>query len=107
MEKEMGRRIKSYMDAAGMSQAELAAAVGVGPTSVSNWVNGTKVPRMDKVDAMCRIFGCRRADLLDVPDHSVSRLAIQIEQLTPENREIVEATIRRLKAYQDALERLE
>ena len=57
-------RLRYYLDINNMSQAELAAKLGVGTTSVSNWVNGLKTPRMGKVDAMCEIFGCRRSDLI-------------------------------------------
>lgn len=34
--------------------------------SVSNWCKGTKTPRMDKVDAMCKLFNCRRSDLMEL-----------------------------------------
>ena len=47
-----------------MTQTELANKLGVGTTSVYNWVNGLKTPRMDKVDKMCTIFHIRREDLL-------------------------------------------
>lgn len=48
-----------------MTQAELAARLGVSTATTSNWCNGIKIPRMDKVDAMCRIFNCLRSDLID------------------------------------------
>ena len=48
-----------------MTQLELSKRLGVGTTSVYNWCNGIKTPRMDKVDAMCRIFNCTRADLME------------------------------------------
>lgn len=48
-----------------MTQVELSKKLGVGTTSVYNWCNGVKSPRMDKVDAMCKLFGCRRSDLME------------------------------------------
>ena len=48
-----------------MTQAELAARLGVSTATTSNWCNGIKIPRMYKVDAMCRIFNCLRSDLID------------------------------------------
>lgn len=59
------RRLRYYLDKYEMSQLELAQKLGVGTTSVSNWVNGIKSPRMDKVDAMCDLFECRRSDLME------------------------------------------
>lgn len=61
-------RLRHYLELYEMTQAELAKRLGVGTTSVSNWVNGIKTPRMDKVDAMCEIFHCSRSDLIVDPD---------------------------------------
>lgn len=60
--------LKKYLDKKELSQARLAELLGVGTTSVYNWANGIKIPRMDKVDAMCSIFGCNRSDLIE--DHT-------------------------------------
>lgn len=57
--------LRKQLSIAHMTQAELAARLKVSPQAVSNWVNGTKSPRMDKVDAMCKVFGCRRGDLME------------------------------------------
>jgi len=59
------KRLRFYLDARGMTQTELAKKLKVSVTSVGYWCNGVKIPRMDKVDAMCRIFGCSRTDLMD------------------------------------------
>ena len=47
------KRLRYYLSEYNMTQAELAKRLGVGTTSVYNWCNGLKTPRMDKVDAMC------------------------------------------------------
>lgn len=59
------KRLKYYLNKYEMTQAELAKRIGVGTTSVYNWCNGIKTPRMDKVDAMCQIFNCKRSDLIE------------------------------------------
>ena len=51
-----------------MTQAELAKRLNVGTTSVYNWCNGIKSPRMDKVDAMCELFNCKRSNLMEDKD---------------------------------------
>lgn len=48
-----------------MTQAELADRLGVSTATTSNWCNGIKLPRMDKVDRMTKIFNCLRSDLLE------------------------------------------
>ena len=58
------QRLRHYLNENNMTQVELANKLGVGTTSIYNWVSGLKTPRMDKVDAMCNIFNIRREDLL-------------------------------------------
>lgn len=58
------KRLRHYLNENNMTQVELANKLGVGTTSIYNWVSGLKTPRMDKVDAMCNIFNIRREDLL-------------------------------------------
>ena len=58
------KRLRYYLSKNNMTQVELAKRLGVGTTSVYNWCNGIKTPRMDKVDAMCDLFGCNRSDLI-------------------------------------------
>lgn len=67
-------RLRYYLSKHEMTQLELSKRLGVGTTSVYNWCNGIKTPRMDKVDAMCKIFDCKRSDLMEdkssLPDSS-------------------------------------
>lgn len=58
-------RLRYYLNKYDMTQLELSKRLGVGTTSVYNWCNGIKTPRMDKVDAMCKIFNCKRSDLTE------------------------------------------
>lgn len=59
------KRLRYYLNKNNMTQVELAKKLGVGTTSVYNWCNGIKTPRMDKVDAMCDLFACKRSDLIE------------------------------------------
>ena len=63
-----GRRLRFYLEQNGMTQKELADKLGVSTGAVSFWINGVKTPRMDKVDIMCQLFGCRRSDFLEETD---------------------------------------
>lgn len=59
------KRLRYYLNKYGITQIELAKKLGVGTTSVYNWCNGIKTPRMDKVDMMCDLFHCNRSDLME------------------------------------------
>lgn len=71
-------RLRYYLDKYNITQLELSKRLGVGTTSVYNWCNGIKTPRMDKVDAMCRIFHCKRSDLMEDVSPSRSSNVIKV-----------------------------
>lgn len=62
------KNLRYYMDSRGVSQNELAKELNVSPTSVNNWYNGYKTPRMDKVDKICRFFHISRSALMEEHD---------------------------------------
>lgn len=59
------RNLVRFLQINSMTQAELAERLNVSTATTSNWCNGVKSPRMDKVDKMCKIFGCMRSDLME------------------------------------------
>lgn len=59
------KRLRYYLNKYNMTQLELSKKLGVGTTSVYNWCNGIKTPRMNKLDSMCNIFDCKRSDLIE------------------------------------------
>ena len=66
--KIFSKRLKHYLNEYDMTQADLARLLGVSTQSVTNWCKGAKSPRMDKVDAMCKIFHCKRSNLMEDKD---------------------------------------
>lgn len=82
------KRLRFYLDQLGMTQVELAKKLGVGTTSVYNWCNGIKTPRMDKVDAMCDLFQCRRSDLIEETANPLTKRDTRdIEKILDQTRE--------------------
>ena len=67
--KLFAKNLRYYLNKNNMTQAELAKRLNVGTTSVYNWCNGIKSTRMDKVDAMCDIFKCKRSNLIEDKEH--------------------------------------
>lgn len=85
--KIFSKKLRYYLNKYEMTQLELSKRLGVGTTSVYNWCNGIKAPRMDKVDAMCEIFHCKRSDLIDEkPEQAENEYYIN-----PETREMAQA----------------
>ncbi len=68
MNKNIAMNIRNYLDIFGISQQDLAQKLNCSSSTVSMWVKGNATPRLEKIDQMCEIFGCERADLLsDTP----------------------------------------
>ena len=63
--KIFSKQLKAQLKLHEMTQSDLAKRLGVSTQSVTNWCKGAKTPRMDKVDSMCKIFNCRRSDLME------------------------------------------
>lgn len=61
-----------YLALRNHSQNELAKYIGVSGTTVTNWVRGYKMPRMDKIDKICQFLTINRDDLLSEQNPPVS-----------------------------------
>ena len=59
------KNLNHYLQLNDRTQLDLANHLGVSTSAVSAWCRGAKIPRMDKVDAMCKYFGIRRSDLME------------------------------------------
>lgn len=59
----MGEKIKQRREAAGMSQKELAAMIGVDASAISLWENDLTNPKMGNLIKLAEIFGCKPGDL--------------------------------------------
>lgn len=47
------------------SRKEVSEALGVSYYTFSDWVNGKKYPRMDKVEKLANYFGILKSDLIE------------------------------------------
>lgn len=59
------KNLNHYLQVNDRTQLDLANHLGVSASAVSAWCRGAKIPRMDKVDAMCKYFGIKRSDLME------------------------------------------
>lgn len=90
-------RLRYYLNKYDLTQTDLAHRLGVSTQSVTNWCKGAKSPRMDKIDAMCKIFHCRRSDLMEEPKEVDQRkifarnLNKYLEQYDKTQKEVADA----------------
>lgn len=65
------RNLQMYMDMNGKSRKDVSDAIGVSYYTFTDWVNGKKYPRMDKVERLASYFGILKSDLIEArtPEH--------------------------------------
>ncbi|MEZ5476606.1 MAG: helix-turn-helix domain-containing protein [Thiolinea sp.] len=77
----MGKRIRNARENKGLTQAELAAQLGVKRSSIERWENETSTPRVNKLSTMSGLLDVPLLWLLagaeNVPETSAHHLAPQ------------------------------
>lgn len=61
------RNLKYYMALNNKTRRDLEAGLGVSYYTISDWVNGKKYPRMDKVELLANYFNIQKSDLIEEP----------------------------------------
>lgn len=64
------KNLRYYMSVNNKEQIDLINDLGFNKSAVSTWCNGTRLPRMDKVDALAKYFGISRSDLIEEKNNS-------------------------------------
>lgn len=57
--------LKKYMNQHNKTRKDVCEALGFSYYTFSDWVNGKKYPRMDKVEMLANYFGILKSDLIE------------------------------------------
>lgn len=63
--KIIARNLRNIMFETGKTQSEVCKDLDIRKQTMSTWMNGVRIPRMDKIDMLCRYFGVSRSDLME------------------------------------------
>lgn len=63
--KIIAKNLKAIMYEHKKTQADVAKDLGINKATVSSWMNGTRIPRMPKIDLLCHYFNVSRADIME------------------------------------------
>ena len=74
------KNLKRYMNENGKSRRDVCQALGFSYYTFSDWVNGKKYPRMDKVEMLANYFGILKSDLIE--ERTPEREAMQKKSST-------------------------
>lgn len=120
--KIFSEKLNFYMNKCGKTQNDLVRDFGYSASTVSDWCNGKKLPRMDKIQALADYFGVEKSDLIDrnpksekyylIPD--TAKIAQQIyedkdmkilfdaaQNAKPEDLKLAADMLKRLKGVDD------
>lgn len=64
-QKIFSKNLNYYMTLNAKTQTDLINDLGFNKSAVSTWCNGTRLPRMDKVEKLARYFSISRSDLIE------------------------------------------
>lgn len=68
--KIFSKNLNHYMEINQKTQTDIINDLGFNKSAVSTWCNGTRLPRMDKVEALAKYFGINRSDLIEEKDNA-------------------------------------
>lgn len=61
------KNLKRILNEKHCLSSELAEGIGVRKSTVSNWMNGLSLPRMDKINRICGFLNVNRSELFEDP----------------------------------------
>ena len=77
--------LQKYMEENNVSRKDLSEALKISYYTVTSWVNGSKYPRMDKVEMLADYFGIQKSDLIEEKEP-----ATEDDGLTESQRKLIE-----------------
>lgn len=80
--KIFAENLRHYINASGRLDKDVAAAIGVATTTFSEWVNGKKYPRIDKIEMLANYFHIQKSDLIEDKENKPDSTIIQAN-MTP------------------------
>lgn len=91
--------LRRILEIKGISQQQLAQAVGVSDASVSFWLSADRYPTPGKVQKIADFLAVRKSQLIDKqqPKSKTEMIAAKLEMLNDEQLTIVETMIDNFK----------
>lgn len=59
------KNLSNIMSQHNISQIDLVNDLKLNKSTVSTWINGTKMPRMNKIEMLANYFGVEKSDLIE------------------------------------------
>jgi len=83
------KNLRYYMNLKSKTQIDIINDLDINKSSISSWVNGTRLPRMDKVEMLARYLGISRSDLIE--ERPAAEKDVEELVLTEHEKEVIES----------------
>lgn len=102
---ELSKNLKLFIAKSGKERREIAEDLGIPYSTLTDWINGKKYPRINNIEKMASYFGISKSNLIEdfeekQKDNDI--LATIIVQLRM-NKELLDVTERLIKLDKDKL----
>lgn len=72
------KNLKYYMNLYNVDRNKLCQSLGFKYTTLTDWINGKKYPRIDKIEMLSNYFGIQKSDLIEKWSNNKSKNKIPI-----------------------------
>lgn len=80
----IAKNINYFMALNKISRTNLAKRLNVTESAVGYWCTGKKIPRMDKIDSMCKIFNVNRQQIVS---DNICTIPVNQARIVPEDEQ--------------------
>jgi transcriptional regulator with XRE-family HTH domain len=101
----MAKNLKYYIEHSGKDRRELAEIWGFPYSTITEWINGKKYPRIDRIEIMANYFGILKSDLIEEHKQSTNQEVVQ-PQLSQQKQEFIKRVESMSDEQLDILEKL-
>ena len=88
--KIIAKNLRNIMYLNNKSQSDVAKALHISKSTLSSWMNGTRIPRMKNIDMLCHYFNVTRAEIMEEND-DVPNTGLNAEYYDGETLEMAQA----------------
>ena len=105
------RNLKRFVDMSGKDRKEITNALGIPYSTLTDWMNGNKYPRINNMEKLAAYFGVSKSDLIEdfeakKKDNDTLATIIVKLRMDKDLLEVTEQIVSLDKAQVDSLKRL-
>ena len=97
------KNLQKYMSLNHKSRKEVCQALGYSYFTFSDWCNGKKMPRMDKVEQLANYFGVKKSDLIE---ESKKEQPTEYDGLSEKKKAFIDKVMQMSDAELDRLDKI-